>query len=169
MRSIRISIFTIAALFLCHTIGLSNKNLSPAPEFTLTDINGNKVSLSDFKGKVVYMDVWATWCAPCIYEINKAKSLKKHFKDQVDKEIVFLYISIDTDEKSWKNMVKKKDIQGVHLLSKGGEEEAILQKYNVPSIPKFVLIDKEGNIVDGNAKAPSNPELIDDIETLLAQ
>lgn len=169
MRSLRVLIFTISALFLCHTIGLSNKPLSLAPDFTLTDLNGEQVSLSDFKGKVIYLDIWASWCPPCIYEINKAKSVKKYFKDQVDTAMVFLYVSIDKDEKSWKNMVKKKNIQGVHLISKGGEEEAILQKYNVLGVPKFILIDKEGNIVDGNAKAPSDPDLINDIEKLLAQ
>ena len=66
-------------------------------------------------------------------------------------------------------MVKKKDIKGIHLISKGGKEEGIIQKYEAPAIPKFVLIDTNGDIADANAKWPSEPELIDDIQKLLPQ
>jgi len=167
MKAFSISILTIAALFLSLSLGLSNKKLPVAPDFTLKDIDGKQVSLKDFRGKVVYMDVWASWCAPCIAEINKAKKLKEHFKGE--DELVFLYVSIDKDEARWKEMVKKKDIKGIHLLSKGGEEAGIVQKYNVPAIPKFVIIDREGNVADGDAKWPSDPELVDDITKALAK
>jgi thioredoxin-related protein len=83
---------------------------------------------------------------------------------------VFLYVSIDQDEDRWKEMVRKKDIKGVHLISKNGDEDGIKQKYQVYQIPRFVLIDKNGNIVDGEAKMPSDKEeLIADIERLLAK
>jgi thiol-disulfide isomerase/thioredoxin len=168
MRSFLTVFFIIAALFSAHTFGLSNAAIvNVAPDFTLPDLEGNKVSLSDFKGKVVYMDIWASWCPPCLSEIGKSKKLKEHFHENND--IVFLYVSIDKDEVRWKDMVRKKDIQGVHLISKGGNDEGIIQKYDVPAIPKFVLIDKNGNIVDGDAKWPSDSDLIEDIEKLLAK
>lgn len=161
-----IVLFTVAGLLLSNTAGLSSIKRS-APDFTLTDIEGKKVSLSDFKGKVVFMDIWATWCPPCMAEMKSAKSLKEKYKDNHD--IVFLYISIDKDEERWKEIVKKKEIKGVHLISKGGDEEAILQKYDVPSIPRFVIVDKQGNIADWNAKWPSDPELTSDLDRLLGK
>lgn len=146
----------------------TNKDCVPgqaAPDFSLTDINGKKVSLADFKGKVVYMDVWASWCAPCISEINKSKNLKDKFKD--NKNVVFLYISIDEDPVKWREMVAKKDIHGVHLLSSKGQESDISKNYKVQGIPKFILIDKDGKIKDASAKRPSDPDLIEDITALL--
>lgn len=165
MRSFLMLSLTIVLVITAQTFGLSRRMLPSAPGFTLKDIEGKEVSLSDFKGKVIYLDIWASWCAPCIAEINKAKKVKEHFKNE--KDLVFLYISIDKDDKRWKETVRKKDITGVHLISKGGEEEGILQKYDVPAIPKFVLIDRNGDIVFGDAKPPSDPDLIADLETAL--
>jgi len=137
----------------------------PAPNFTLTDINGQKVSLSDFKGKVVYMDIWASWCAPCISEINKSKGLKDKF--EANKDVIFLYVSIDEDPAKWKEMVAKKNIHGVHVISSKGQEGDISKNFKVQGIPKFILIDKNGNIQNPSAKRPSDPDLIDDITALL--
>lgn len=142
-----------------HTAGVK------APEFTLKDNTGKQVSLSDFKGKVVYMDIWASWCAPCLMQMNKAKELKEHFKN--NKDVVFLYVSIDGSEEKWKNTIQKKNLQGVHLLSRDGKESDITGKYNIQAIPRFILIDKNGNVVDDNAKAPSNKGIIKDIDKLL--
>lgn len=137
-----------------------------APGFTLKDQAGNIVSLEDFKGKVVYMDIWASWCTPCIMQMNKSKYLKEHFSEEED--LVFLYISIDHDIVKWKQFIEKREVGGVHLISPKGEESNILEKYNVPSIPRFILIDKEGNISDFHAKPPSNKSLIKDIQKLLS-
>jgi len=137
----------------------------PAPGFTLKDLEGNAVSLSDFKGRVIYMDIWASWCAPCIMQINRSKSLKEHFRGEED--LVFLYVSIDQDTAKWKRFIEEREVSGTHLISLKGEEEEILEKYNVPSIPRFILIDKDGNISDFHAKPPSNKSLIKDIEKLL--
>ncbi|HEX8545790.1 MAG TPA: TlpA disulfide reductase family protein [Cytophagaceae bacterium] len=169
-RNIYNQLFFLATLF-CLTVGstafIAKDCLpgQPAPNFTLTDINGKKVSLSDFKGKVVYMDIWASWCAPCIAEINKSKNLKARFESNPD--VVFLYVSIDEDAAKWKEMVAKKEIHGVHLLSSKGQEGDISKNFKVQGIPKFILIDKEGNIKDPSAKRPSDPELIEDITALL--
>lgn len=136
-----------------------------APDFTLSDIHGNKVSLSDFKGKVVYMDIWATWCMPCMMEMNKSKSLKEKYKD--NKDLVFLYVSIDKNIDKWKSTVKSKGFTGVHVNSKEGKEESITEKYKATYIPRYILIDREGNIVDEDAKRPSDAALVDDLENAL--
>ena len=147
------------------SLSATQKKYVAAPDFTLKDIEGKQVSLQDFKGKVVYMDVWASWCAPCLEQMNKAKKVKEHFAGKTD--IVFLYVSIDKDTDRWKAMVKKKNIKGIHLNSKDGEESGISQKYKVTAIPHFVLIDKKGNIVDANAKWPGEDGIVEDIENLL--
>lgn len=143
----------------------ATSNGIPAPGFKLDNLDGKPVDLSDLKGKVVYMDIWASWCAPCVMQINRSRGLKDHFRERED--LVFLYVSIDRDTEKWKRFVETKEIEGTHLISPEGKASQILEKYDVPSIPRFVLIDKEGNIADFHAKPPSNKSLIKDIEKLL--
>jgi len=137
------------------------KRIAPgnvAPSFTLTDINGKQVSLSDFRGKVVYLDFWASWCGPCMREIPHAKELKKKFEERED--LVFLYISVDEDEAAWRRTVEAQDIKGVHLNVKGmGRETA--QMYNVKGVPTFFIIDKDGVINNNNPGRPSSGAVIE--------
>jgi len=129
-----------------------------APAFSLTDIDGNTVSLEDFKGKVVYLDFWASWCGPCMREVPHAKELKERFKEQED--LVFLYISVDEDLDAWKNTVAQHEIKGVHLNIQGmGNETAEL--YNVKGVPTFFIIDRDGVIHNNSPARPSSGELID--------
>ncbi len=129
-------------------------NGSPAPNFELNDKNGNKVSLEDFKGKNIYIDFWATWCKPCIAEIPDLKKLEEKFKN---KNIVFLSISLDSqkDIEKWKNFISKKELEGTHLIVENAWESKVVKDYMIESIPRFILIDTEGNLVDINAPRPS--------------
>lgn len=137
---------------------------NPAPDFELTDINGEVVSLSDFRGKVVYLDFWASWCPPCMYEVPYAKELKERFKDEED--LVFLYISIDENTDSWRNTVKDREIKGVHLNVSGRYHE-VPKSYNVRWIPTYHIIDRNGIIFENNAKRPSNESIDDDLKAAL--
>jgi peroxiredoxin len=168
--------FLIALVSVCGFVVLGFKHIpqplesrefqgKPAPNFKLENLDGGQTSLSDFKGKVVYLDIWATWCKPCLEEMKKGKKLKEAFTG--NKDVIFLYISIDKEAEKWKNYVKNNSIQGVHLISREGAEEKILERYDVPYIPRFVLIDKEGNIVQYEAKAPSDGSIETDIKNLL--
>lgn len=131
----------------------------PAIDFTYPDINNNMVSLSDFKGKYVYVDIWATWCGPCIYEIPFLIELEKEYHD---KNIVFLSVSVDdeTNLKKWKTMINEKELVGVQLFASGwnsqiGNDYAI----SATGIPRFLLFDTEGNVMDTNAPRPSSDKI----------
>ena len=131
---------------------------APSPVFTnYENANGGTNSLSDFKGKLVYVDVWATWCRPCLAEIPALKALHDKFK--ANKNIEFVSISVDDDKEAWKKAVKDKQLKGVQLIADKAFESQFIQDYGINQIPTFLLIDKDGNILDANAPRPSDPEI----------
>jgi len=146
----------------------SNKKIAkgrPSPKFeNYIDIKGGKKSLDSFKGKYVYIDVWATWCGPCIREIPALDKLEKEYHS---KNIAFVSISTDESrrsggsweaaEKKWSNFVKNRNMSGIQLWS--GKDTRFQQEYQINGIPRFILIDPQGNIVDANAPRPSDPRL----------
>jgi len=130
----------------------------PAIDFSGTDSNGKTVSLSDFKGKMVMVDIWATWCGPCIKEMP---FIEKLMEDYHGKDIVFMGVSVDVpkDKPKWEKFLKDKNLQGVQLFSGNGWESDIAKFYQVNSIPRFLLFDKQGNIISTDAPRPSSPEI----------
>ena len=155
-------IFTLfVALFgfslVCPAQGKKAKtDLSPgqsSPEFCFRDIKNKEVSLKDFRGKYVYIDVWATWCGPCCGELPHLAKLERRFKD---KDIVFVSISLDDRKKDWADFVKKNRLGGVQLFANG--EKTWTEAYGIESIPRFILIDKKGRIVNAKMTRPSDPE-----------
>lgn len=121
--------------------------------FDFLDINGERVSLDDFKGKYVYIDCWASWCMPCCNEIPYIQALEEEFHG---KKIAFVSISIDNDKKSWEKKVKKDQLKGVQLHV--GNDITFTEAYMISSIPRFILIDTEGKIISANCTRPSDPK-----------
>ncbi|MDO6737832.1 TlpA disulfide reductase family protein [Wenyingzhuangia sp. 2_MG-2023] len=137
---------------------------TPSPEFNnLENYNGGTTSLKDLKGSYVYIDIWATWCPPCIAEIPYLKQIEEKFHS---KNIKFVSLSIDNDgaKEKWKTMIKEKEMGGIQLFN--NKNDLFVNDYQVTGIPRFILIDKEGNIMDANAPRPSNPELSKTLEKL---
>jgi peroxiredoxin len=133
-----------------------NKPNREAPDFSLFDLNGNKVKLSDFKGKVVYLDFWATNCAPCVKEVTDAIKLKEKFKDE---NVVFLYVSLDHSIDKLRRFIDAKSFNGIHLIDQRGFASEVADSYEINAIPRYFLIDQNGFIVNENAPRPSaNPE-----------
>ena len=135
------------------------KSLKPgleAPNFTLKDEKGKDISLSDFKGKVIYIDFWGVNCAPCIDDIENYK--EKLQSSYENKDVVFLNICVDTETKSWINAVKKLKLTGVNLIAEGWTKNPVCKAYNVGGIPHYVIINKNGTIANNNA--PRMRELV---------
>ena len=126
----------------------------------LQGLNGKMFKLSELKGKVVYLDIWASWCGPCRKQFPAAKALKAQLSKKEKKSIEFLYISIDNTETVWKRAIEELGIEGVHGLSKGGWGSEATSKFGVSSIPRYLIFDKKGKVVDDNAPRPSDPNLL---------
>ena len=132
----------------------------PAIDFTYPDMDSNMISLSDFKGSYVYVDVWATWCGPCRYEIPFLIQLEKDYHDA---NIIFMSVSVDVEEakQKWIDMINEKDMGGVQLISTDGWKSQIMKDYAINGIPRFMLFDREGNVISVDAPRPSSEEIRD--------
>ena len=148
---------------------------APSPTFdNYINYAGGKTSLSDLKGKYVYVDIWATWCGPCKREIPSLKKVEEQFHGE---NIEFVSISVDDEKRSgtkekafesWKNMVKDKELGGIQLFSDNAWQSDFVKNYKVNGIPRFILIDPNGNIVSPDAPRPSNPKLVELLEEKLS-
>ena len=116
----------------------------PAPEFTLYDLDGQPVSLSQFKGQVVLLDFWASWCGPCIENLPDLRKIKER---TVGQPVVFLNLSLDDDEAAWRKAVDKHEIKGVHVRADGLSSD-VAKSYQVNSLPSYYLVDSQGLIVE---------------------
>ena len=121
---------------------------------------GGTTSLDDLKGKYVYIDVWATWCGPCIKEVPFLKEVEKQYHG---KNIEFVSISLDVAKNydKWKKMVKDKELGGIQLLADKDWKSEFVREYLIKGIPRFILIDPNGFIVTSNAPRPSDDKLIE--------
>lgn len=136
------------------------------------NFNGKTTSLKDLEGKYVYIDVWATWCGPCIAEIPALKKLEKEYHD---KNISFVSISIDDAKRhggsaemaheKWKKMVGEEELGGIQLFAPNGWETDFIKDYKIYGIPRFILVDPEGKIVSASAPRPSSEYLIELFES----
>lgn len=137
-----------------------------SPSFDYENFKGGTTSLESLRGKYVYIDVWATWCMPCLMEVPYLKEVEKDYRN---KDIEFVAISIDDakDYDKWKNMVEESELVGTQLYAGGDAWQAeFAQSYRVNSIPRFILIDPEGKIFDADTYRPSDKklrELLDEI------
>ncbi|MEM8909558.1 MAG: TlpA disulfide reductase family protein, partial [Bacteroidota bacterium] len=138
-----------------------------APNFSYPDIEGSNISLETLKGRYIYIDVWATWCGPCLKELPHLEALQEQYKG--NRNIAFTSISIDKNKKAWRKMVTEKKMKGIQLISDKDWDSQICKDYIIRGIPRFILIDREGKIVDANAPRPSSDELKDLLANLLSE
>ena len=145
-------------------IGIQSIKNKKAPNFCLKGLNGEKVELKSFKGKVVFLNFWATWCSPCKKEMPSMEALYKQFKE---KDFVFLTISVDYEGgKKVREFIEKHHYAFPVLLDPKCET---LDLYEVKGIPTTIIIDKKG-IMIGKAIGPrtwKKPEVISFLNLLL--
>lgn len=122
------------------------------PDFSFVNVAGEDVKLSDLRGKLVYIDIWATWCKPCIAEHPHWDQLKEEYEG---KPVFFLTISIDDSKESWIKMVEDKKMGGIQWLAGNAWKSEITKHFMVYSIPRFFLLDQDGKIIDPAADRPS--------------
>ncbi len=134
---------------------------SPFPgQATLFDLDGREVDFARYRGKYVYVDLWASWCVPCIREIPVLKRLEAELEN---KDVVFLSISLDEDEAAWKRKVGELSLKGNLLVDRGG---LLAKALRVRGIPFFLIYDREGKLLEYGAPRPSSADIKPKLEAL---
>jgi thiol-disulfide isomerase/thioredoxin len=159
-RLFAISLLTAALLFGCTEKGARTGG-DTASDFTLQDLSGKNVKLSDYKGSVVLLDFWATWCPPCRASIPGLEKLHKSYKD---KGLVVLAVSLDMGGwDSVKSFIRDNGI--TYLVLKGTDDVA--DQYQVRTIPMILILNKEGRITKRYLGFGSEEDLEKDIKSVL--
>lgn len=139
-----------------------------APGFEGYRPDGKRVSIKDLKGKIVYMDVWATWCAPCIAEIPASKTLQQEFSNE-DK-VQFLNVSVDDNRSNWEKFLREDEAwKGLHIIIMAEQIQSFYATYKLFGVPAYILIDQSGNIVNMKASPPSEGKIRAEIRQLLEE
>jgi thiol-disulfide isomerase/thioredoxin len=134
---------------------------SIAADFTAEDMTGQKVNLSSLKGKTIYVDLWATWCGPCMAEMPHLKTLKETFKN--DKNVAIVSLSIDDSNALWLKYLKNNNSEGIQWRI----NRLKLDAYSIISVPRYLIIDKQFKVHSLNALPPSDPKLKQILKSLL--
>ncbi len=139
---------------------------NPSPTFNFENYKGGTTSLESLKGKYVYIDVWATWCGPCLREIPALKEFEKEYEN---KNVQVVSISIDEPKnyEKWKAMVNEKELGGIQLMADNNWKSKFVEDYAILGIPRFILVDPQGNIISADAPRPSDPKLRETLDGLL--
>ena len=148
-------------------VGVQNtKPEMPAPNFNYENYKGGKTTLKDLKGKLVYIEIWATWCGPCIKEMPALTQLIKNFKG---KNIEFVSISVDSkrDYEKWRKMIPEKNVGGIQLLADKSLESEFMKAFSIGLIPRTLLLDEGGKIITPKAPRPSADNTKSYIDSLL--
>ncbi|MFT7350838.1 MAG: thiol-disulfide isomerase/thioredoxin [Flavobacterium sp.] len=134
--------------------------------FDYENHKGGKTKLEDFKGKYVYLDIWATWCGPCRAEIPSLKKIEEKYHGK-NIEFVSISVDVDKDHEKWQKFVSDKELGGVQLFADKNWMSDFIQSYGINAIPRFILLDPNGNVVSADANRPSDSKLQEQLDKLL--
>ncbi|MFB6457266.1 redoxin domain-containing protein [Chitinophaga sp. Hz27] len=118
-----------------------------APAFTIPDVDGKVISLADFKGKYLFIDFWASWCAPCVAQVPYLKSMHEKYKST---QFEMLGISLDSKRDGWLHGIEKHQLSWINVSSLKGWSEPAAVAYGIAAIPQNVLIGPDGKVIAKN-------------------
>lgn len=140
------NILLLASTLLICTVSFSQSTTDKkrVPDITLKDTSGRQVKLSDFKGKIVLIDFWASWCEPCRAE---SPNLKTQYKLYKDKGFEIISVSLDTDKKNWLKAIADDGLTWLQVSDLKGYRSEAVQSYGIGGVPSFFLIGRDGKII----------------------
>lgn len=116
-----------------------------------------------FPNKVIYVDFWAPWCGPCIAEMPHSKELQERLKGE---DVIFVFLASSCTEKSWKATISQRQLSGAHFLLKDNEYAMLADKFDIAGIPRYMVIDRKGMVVNDDAPRPSAESIVGLLESL---
>lgn len=134
----------------------TNLNKSQIPNFEFQTIYGEKINLHSLKGKVIYIDFWATWCYPCLVYLKDYPALQEKYKNRTD--IVYLFININDDAQRWSSFVLDKPSYGINWFADKATSKKLSGFFDIDAIPHYIIVDKNLKIIDVDADIPKNVE-----------
>lgn len=126
-----------------------------APALRATTMQGTPFSLTALRGKVVYVDFWAFWCSFCRFETPYAHKLQTALSDRPT-ELVLLNVSTDLSRDKWQCALEEEKLEGINVWSPDSMKHSAWEAYLLASLPRYVLIGRDGRIINGNAPRPSS-------------
>ena len=133
---------------------------APFPEVSLEDRDGTVLDITTFRGKYLYIDLWASWCVPCVKEVPYLQSLEKTLTND---KVTFISISCDTDRDAWIKKMESLSMHGNQYIDVKG---TFCDRLGVTGIPRFLIYDPDGRLLNADATRPSNPATLTMLEEL---
>lgn len=140
---------------------------NPAVDENFNDSLGVTHSFSEFKGKVLYVDLWATWCVPCQREIPHFAKVAEHYKDNPKVQLISISMDRENAHDKWLAQIRREKPQWPQFILNKVQHDKISADYGIKFIPRFILIDANGNLVNADATRPSEQNIYEEIDNLL--
>ena len=137
------------------------------PDITIERIDGTKLQLSSLFGKTLFLDFWATWCPPCCAEIPHLETLAEQFANNQDVRIIS--ISVDQDRDAWVKKITEDKPSWEQYRISADDVEAFFSTLELETIPRFIIVDSDGSIINGDAPRPSDDICVSTIQKAINQ